>query len=185
MIANMRLNTHLISAFVIGLASGIVGSMLLMEQQSRQTEIQSGSEIYSVADDEVMSVFFKTDATTVVAQRSKQADRFAVQTTFSDGTHPQQCLSSANLAGQLPLITSAHAKRSMSLEKLKEEFPTRLGMLEIQSNMINDDSPPIEILANAKGTLLAIRYYDHGIEVTNHIDAFKALANGCRSLATK
>jgi hypothetical protein len=58
-------------------------------------------------------------------------------------------------------------------------------MLAIQSNMINDDSPPVEVRANTKGTLLAIRYYDQGIEVTNHIDAFKALANGCRSLATK
>ena len=181
----MRLSTHLISAFVVGLASGIVGSMFLMEQQSKQTDIQSGSEIYSVNNDDVMSISFKTDATTVVAQRSKQADRFAVQATFSDGTHPQQCLSSANLAGQLPLITSAHAKRSMSLKKLEEEFPTRLGMLAIQSNMINDDSPPVEVRANTKGTLLAIRYYDQGIEVTNHIDAFKALANGCRSLATK
>ena len=181
----MRLYPHLISAFMIGLVSGSIGSIAFMAHQAKQPDIQSGSDIFSIVDDEVMSVSFKTDTTTVIAQRSKQADRFAVQATFTDGRHPQQCLSSPNLAGQLPLITSAHAKRSLSLEKLEEGFPTRLGMLAIQSNMINDESASVEVWANAKGTLLAIRYFNQGIEVTNHIDAFRVLSNGCTSLGTK
>lgn len=181
----MRLNPHLIGMFLVGLVSGSVVSMTFMSQHAKQPDIQPGSEIFSIVDDEVMSVSFKTDTTTVIAQRSKQADRFAVQATFADGSPPQQCLSSPNLAGQLPLITSAHAKRSLPLEKLEEEFPTRLGMLAIQSNMINDESASVEVRANAKGTLLAIRYFNQGIEVTNNIDAFKALSNGCTSLATR
>lgn len=95
-------------------------------------KIEPGSEVFSIAADEILSLSYGTDELTLIVQRTKQTDRFAVQVTYADGRPAQQCIASPDLARQLASFTLLVAKRQVPMGRLAADYPKRSGVVEIK-----------------------------------------------------
>ena len=146
-------------------------------------QITPGTDIFSVLDAEIMSLTYRTEALTLTAQRTKSADRFAVQVTFADGRNPRQCLASPDLAGQLASFSIITAKRQVQAQQVEKEFPKRLGTLEIRDRMVAETTPSMEFRTTADRKAVAILYDGYAAEISTQIDAFAKLEAGCEVVA--
>ena len=146
-------------------------------------KIEQNTDIISILDEEIMSLTYRTGALTLTAQRSRPADRFAVQVTFSNGRTPQQCMSSPDLAGQLAGFSTITAKRRVQAGQVKTEFPIQLGTLEIKDRMVGEVLPSMALRTNANRTAVAVSYDGNVAEISTRINAFTKLEAGCDTLA--
>lgn len=174
--------------FVVGLFSGVGFTQLGKNDlvaASPDREIVAGTEIISILDDEVMSLNYRTNALTLTAQRSKPADRFAVQVTFANGRKPQQCLVSPDLAGLLPTFSNIVAKRQIQSQRFEAEFPQILGTLEIKDRIVAEAPPAMVFRTTEKRSAIAASYDGYAAEVGTSINAFVKLEGGCEALAQR
>jgi hypothetical protein len=169
----------IISTFATGLACGVFGVMFAQYQTS-VIKVEPQAESISVLEDEIMSIIFRTDKMTFVAQRSMPGGEFAVQTTYADGRDIQQCRVSSDLAGQLSnysTITTQH--QLQSIQHAEKDFPIKLGILELRDRMENAPAIVIQLRTNSDRKFLAALYDDVAVEVTNPEIAFSNLEKGC------
>ncbi len=172
--------------FLAGLISGAGLTHLANKVEGAShtsLNIAPDTEIFSVLDEEVMSLTYKTAALTLSAQRSKPAEAFAVQVTFSDGRKPQQCLASPDLAGQLLKFSTITAKRKVLAQQIEKEFPHQLGTLEIRDRMLVETAPLMTLHTTADRKVVVVSYDGHAAEISTPIAAFAKLEAGCKTLA--
>ncbi len=170
-------------AFAAGLVCGVGGSKLVMRPQTGFSSVEPKTEVVSILEDEVMSIAFRTDKMTLVAQRSKPGEIFAVQVTYVDGQPPQQCKVSSNLAGQLANYATITAKRQLqSRSQAQTDFPTKIGTLELRDRMEDEASAVIQLRASSDGKAVAALYENIAVEVSNPESAFANLEKGCHFL---
>lgn len=175
-----------ISAFAAGLACGALGFMLVAQQSTGLANVEPGTEVVSVLEEEVMSVVFRTDKMTFTAQRSKPKASFAVQITYADGRPAQQCQASSSLAGQLAAYATITTKRQLqSRQQAQKDFPIKVGTLELRDRMEDEPTIVIQLRARSDRKALAALYENDAVEVTNPGSAFASLEDGCRLLSSR
>lgn len=148
-------------------------------------KIAADSELISLLSEEVMSLTYRTEALTLTAQRSKPADRFAVQVTYADGRKPEQCLASPDLAGLLADFANITAKRQIPLARFAAEFPQQLGSLEIADRIVGEALPSMVFRTTADRTAVALSSDGYAAEVGTSINSFARLEGGCQALAAR
>jgi hypothetical protein len=172
--------------FLAGVLAGVsltrFGGRTLGSPDAGQ-QIDPGSETFSILDEEVMSLTYTTAALRLTAQRSKPADRFAVQVTFSDGRKPQQCFASPDLAGQLSNFSAITAKREVQPHQVELEFPVQMGKLELRDRILTEVPPAMDFRSTRDRTAVAVTYNGQTTEASVPIGAFSKLEAGCEALA--
>lgn len=166
----------------VGLIVGITATHLFYRQPGTSVQMAAGTD-FGVLADEVMALNYRSNAVAITAQRAKSAQRFALQATFANGSPPQQCIVSADLAGLLATLSTITVKRQLPLESVETDFPKLLGYLDIRSSLANDEGTSIELRESANGKSLAARYAGAAMEIANPASSFEKLAGGCSSLA--
>ena len=112
----------------------LAGSVLFGQPALAQdVKLKPGDEFVSMISEAVMSVDFRSDAITFVAQRSRTEADFAVQVTFADGRPPQQCLAAPDLAGKLEGLSTLIVKRQIKQEQVDKDYPEFVGLLSVRS----------------------------------------------------
>jgi hypothetical protein len=144
--------------------------------------VAPGSTMFSVLDDEVMSLTYSTASSTLTAQRSKPGAPLAVQITYADGRMAQQCLASPGLAGQLAHFSTLTANRQLSAQQVEADFPALLGTIEIRDRILAEPPAPMAFRANRDRTAVGVAYQGHAAEVKVPAAAFAALDAGCAAL---
>lgn len=179
---------RLLQFFIVFFAGLLAGASLThfgikgLASSSDNKKIVQDTDIISILDAEIMSLTYRTAALTLTAQRSRPAERFAVQVTFTNGRTPQQCMSSPDFAGQLSSFSTITAKRWVQAGQAKTEFPIQLGTLEIKDRMLTEALPPMTFHANANRTAVAVSYDGNVAEISTRINAFTKLEAGCDAL---
>ena len=172
-----------------GLLVGIVLTYSLCNRKSASPHakyaVEPGTEVFSVLGEEVMSLTYNTPKLTLTAQRTKAADRFAVQVTFADGRPPQQCLASPDLAGLLASFSTLIVKRQVRLELIATEFPKPLGTIEIRDRIDGERMSPMEFRSTSDKKTIAVSYDGQAFEVGTPLEAFTKLEAGCAVLAQR
>lgn len=148
-----------------------------------KSRVGPGTEFLAVLDDEVMSLTYSTEGLTLTAQRSRPADRFAIQVTYADGRPPQQCVSTPDLAGQLAQLSSFTAKGSVPADQLESEYPVRLGKLALKDRMLIEAPPELDFRTNRDQARVVVSFGGDSVEVDTPVAAFSELRAGCEALA--
>ncbi len=136
-----------------------------------------------ISSDDIMALSYYTSATTLTAQRTKQGEKFALQSTFSDGRPVHQCLATEDLAGYLSFLPSLIKGKRIDKEYLNTAFPKKLGILEIRDRSNIRRIPPFEIWATQDEKKLAVSYDHIALELGNKRDVFTKFELGCIALA--
>ncbi|AKZ24994.1 MULTISPECIES: hypothetical protein [Ralstonia solanacearum species complex] len=132
--------------------------------------IDPGTDALSILDEEIMSITYATHRLTVTAQRTKPADRFAVQVTFSDGSPARQCIASPMLNGLLPGMATLTAKRQIPLDQVAVAFPKPLGRLEFRNRETVELISPVEFRTTATNSAVLAVFSGMAFEVAAPID---------------
>lgn len=140
--------------------------------------IDPGTDALSILDEEIMSITYATHRLTVTAQRTKPADRFAVQVTFSDGSPARQCTASPMLNGLLPGMATLTAKRQIPLDQVAVAFPKPLGKLEFRNRETVEFISPVEFRTTATNSSVLAVFSEIAFEVAVPID-FQKLEGLC------
>lgn len=165
-------------------AGGIVGGYALGYAHTKREDVPTitpGIEFSGIADDSVAMLSFIGERMTFTAQRSTQGSQFAVQATFSDGRATQRCTASADLSGQLGLLSSYIAKRQVTFQERDKDFPIHLGNLIVQP-LGEEPSNPMMVFTDKNRTSIAVIFDRYAAELTIPPAAFSRLETACLSI---
>ena len=165
--------------FLIGITAGLVIPSSI-KNKLFSSNISNNLEISS---DDIMALSYYTNAITLTAQRTKQGEKFALQSTFADGRPVHQCMATEDLAGYLSFLPSLITGKRIDIEYLNKVFPKKLGVLEIRDRSNIRRIPPIEIRATPDEKTIAASYEHIAHELGNKRDVFTKFELGCIALA--
>lgn len=132
-----------VAAFAL-VATGVVASLALPRLGSagapKMANEPAETEVFSVLQDEVVSLAYRTSTSTVTATRAAPGGHFAVRITFIDGRRPKQCDAPPDLKGLLGVLSVLTATRAVPPGQFDARFPKPLGTLSIRDR-IGSESP--------------------------------------------
>lgn len=102
-----------------------------------------------------------------------------MQVTFSDGRKPQHCISTANLNGLLPLLSSIRAKRQIKSERFKIDYTLALAKIEMRDSNIVESMSPWYYRSKPDHSAIALEHEAYTVEVDTKISLFDKLNAGC------
>jgi hypothetical protein len=152
---------------------------------ARSAQIRPGSTAFAAAPDGIRRVTYQTSALKLSAQRADGKDAFAIRTEYSDGRPPQQCSTSANLAGILPKLVEITAKRELTQRQVEADFPVMVGTLMLEDQIANEPIAPFDVHMRLDRSAVALVYSGTAIEANIRPEVFDRLAAGCAGLGVR
>jgi hypothetical protein len=155
-----------------------------LNSKPRHSVIRPGSAAFSVADDGIRRITYRTGAMTLTARRAA-AGGFDVEVRYGDGREAQRCTSSPDLAGMLPGLAEITAKRELTPEQAAAEFPVPVGVLELEDQIAAEPIPPFTVRGSSARSSIALVYGDTAFEAALPPETFARLESGCSALGGK
>jgi hypothetical protein len=133
------------SLLCVSLLGGVALTLLCLDESGwwkQAADATTGGPLLNLASSEVRLLTFTTPTSSLTAQRSMPAARFAVQITYSDNRVPVHCVVSADLAGVLASLEAARVKKPISRRQLNDKHAVALGYLEARDAVITEPMLP-------------------------------------------